>query len=58
MKCLIGLHAPTSGQIIFDGRELGHFSPAEALEMGISMIHQELNPILLQFFGFVNLGGR
>jgi methyl-galactoside transport system ATP-binding protein/inositol transport system ATP-binding protein len=46
MKCLIGLHAPTSGQIIFDGRELGHFSPAEALEMGISMIHQELNPIL------------
>jgi methyl-galactoside transport system ATP-binding protein/inositol transport system ATP-binding protein len=46
MKCIIGLHTPTSGQIIFDGRELGHYSPAEALQMGISMIHQELNPVL------------
>jgi methyl-galactoside transport system ATP-binding protein/inositol transport system ATP-binding protein len=46
MKCVIGIHAPTSGQIIFNGRELDHYSPAEALKMGISMIHQELNPIL------------
>jgi methyl-galactoside transport system ATP-binding protein/inositol transport system ATP-binding protein len=46
MKCIIGLQGPTSGKIIFDGRELGHYSPAEALEMGISMIHQELNPVL------------
>ncbi|MHC6202676.1 sugar ABC transporter ATP-binding protein [Breznakiellaceae bacterium SP9] len=46
MKCIIGLHAPTSGRIIFDGKELGHYSPADALSMGISMIHQELNPVL------------
>ena len=46
MKCIIGLHAPTSGQIIFDGKELGHYSPADALNMGISMIYQELNPVL------------
>ncbi|MDR2484797.1 MAG: sugar ABC transporter ATP-binding protein [Treponema sp.] len=46
MKCIIGLHAPTSGQIVFDGKELGRYSAAEALKMGISMIHQELNPVL------------
>jgi methyl-galactoside transport system ATP-binding protein/inositol transport system ATP-binding protein len=46
MKCIIGLHAPTSGQIIFDGKELGRYSPADALNMGISMIYQELNPVL------------
>jgi methyl-galactoside transport system ATP-binding protein/inositol transport system ATP-binding protein len=46
MKCIIGLHAPTSGQIIFDGKELGRYSPADALKMGISMIYQELNPVL------------
>ncbi|MDR2435217.1 MAG: sugar ABC transporter ATP-binding protein [Treponema sp.] len=46
MKCIIGLHAPTSGQIIFDGKELGRYSPADALAMGISMIYQELNPVL------------
>ena len=46
MKCIIGLHPPTSGQIIFEGKELGHYLPADALKMGISMIHQELNPVL------------
>ena len=46
MKCLIGLYAPTSGQIIFEGKELGHYTPAAALKMGISMIHQELNPVM------------
>lgn len=46
MKCLIGLYTPTSGQIFFDGKELGHYTPADALKMGISMIHQELNPVL------------
>jgi methyl-galactoside transport system ATP-binding protein/inositol transport system ATP-binding protein len=46
MKCIIGMHPPTSGKIIFDGRERGHYSTAEALKMGISMIHQELNPVL------------
>ncbi|WP_010263555.1 sugar ABC transporter ATP-binding protein [Treponema primitia] len=46
MKCIIGIHSPTSGQIFFNGKELGHYNPAEALKMGISMIHQELNPVL------------
>jgi len=46
MKCVIGIHPPTSGEIIFEGKELGHYFPADALKMGISMIHQELNPVL------------
>lgn len=46
MKCLLGIHPPTSGEIIFKGEKLGHYGPAEALQIGISMIHQELNPIL------------
>jgi methyl-galactoside transport system ATP-binding protein/inositol transport system ATP-binding protein len=45
MKCIIGIHPPTSGEIIFDGTELNKFSTIDALNMGISMIQQELSPI-------------
>jgi ABC-type sugar transport system ATPase subunit len=45
MKCIIGIHPPTSGEIIFDGIELNKFSTIDALKMGISMIQQELSPI-------------
>jgi methyl-galactoside transport system ATP-binding protein/inositol transport system ATP-binding protein len=46
MKCIIGLQTPTSGTIVFDGKTLERYTAAEALNMGISMIHQELNPVL------------
>ena len=42
MKCLIGLIAPDSGQIIFDGTELKTNSVHDVLKRGISMIHQEI----------------
>lgn len=45
MKCLIGIHPPTSGEIYFDGKLISNHSTAEALSSGISMIHQELNPV-------------
>ena len=45
MKCIIGIHPPTSGQIKFDGQELNKFSTSDALNMGISYIQQELSPI-------------
>ena len=45
MKCLIGIHPPTSGRIIFDGREVHFKTTQEALKSGISMIHQELSPV-------------
>ncbi len=46
MKCLIGIHPPTEGQIIYKGKELKLNNTNEALKMGISMIHQELSPVL------------
>jgi methyl-galactoside transport system ATP-binding protein/inositol transport system ATP-binding protein len=45
MKCLIGIHPPTSGQIYFEGNQIENYSTAEALKMGIAMIHQELSPV-------------
>lgn len=45
MKCLIGMQPPTSGTIWFDGDYIENYSTREALEMHISMIHQELSPI-------------
>lgn len=46
MKCLIGIQEPTSGEIIFDGETRRIPNTKYALDMGISMIHQELNPVL------------
>ena len=45
MKCLIGIQRPTSGEIIYDGKKVEFGTPAEALNAGISMIHQELSPV-------------
>ncbi len=46
MKCIIGIHPQTSGQIIFDGKDVGKVhSTKEALAMGVSMVHQELSPV-------------
>ncbi len=45
MKCLIGIHPPTSGEIYFDGKLIENYNTAEALRIGISMIHQELSPV-------------
>ncbi len=45
MKCLIGIHPQTSGQIYFEGKLIENYNTAEALKIGISMIHQELNPV-------------
>ncbi len=46
MKCLIGIHRPTAGTIVFKGREVDIPNTITALRMGISMIHQELNPVV------------
>lgn len=46
MKCLIGIHEPTEGSIHYKGKEVNIPDTTTALNMGISMIHQELSPIL------------
>lgn len=45
MKCLFGIYIKDSGEIIFNGEKLEISSTKEALDHGISMIHQELHPI-------------
>jgi len=46
VKCLAGIHNPTSGEIFFDGKKRAGYNTSQALKMGISMIHQELSPVL------------
>ena len=45
MKCLFGLYHPDEGTIELDGKKVEVDSPHTALGLGISMIHQDLNPI-------------
>lgn len=45
MKMLSGEEKPTSGKILYDGREVLFNNPREAKEAQIAMIHQELTPI-------------
>lgn len=44
MKCIIGLHKPDEGSITWCGKPYSARGPVDALNQGISMIHQELNP--------------
>jgi len=43
MKILSGVYAKDSGSIKIDGKEVEHMSPTKAQELGIAIIHQELN---------------
>lgn len=44
MKCIIGLIKQDSGTMEFEGKPYQVHGPVDALNNGISMIHQELNP--------------
>ncbi len=46
VNCIAGIHSPTSGSIIYNGKIIENYNTAQALEMGIAMIHQELSPVL------------
>ncbi len=45
MKCLFGLYTPDTGEIYLNGQAIQFDNPRQALDAGISMIHQELHPI-------------
>lgn len=45
MKCLYGIYNKDNGNIILDGKEVNYLNSKEAIDAGISMIHQELQPI-------------
>lgn len=43
LKTLSGLHQPTEGELVVDGKALVFNSATDALEQGIAIIYQELN---------------
>jgi len=45
MKCLFGIYRPDTGDILLDGKPVTLRDSRQALDAGISMIHQELHPI-------------
>ncbi|MDR1621579.1 MAG: ATP-binding cassette domain-containing protein [Synergistaceae bacterium] len=46
MKCLFGIYKPDTGEILISGRSSKFGGPREAMEGGVSMVHQELNQVL------------
>lgn len=40
MNILYGINTPTSGEVLVKGRKMDSFSPAQAIKMGIGMVHQ------------------
>ncbi len=57
IKILAGAVKSDAGSIVFDGKEYRHYTPHEAIDMGISVIYQEFNLVPLMsieenlFFG-------
>jgi methyl-galactoside transport system ATP-binding protein len=45
MKCLFGLYSMDEGEVLLQGKPVSIANSREALDLGISMIHQELHPI-------------
>lgn len=45
MKCLFGIYHEDEGEIIFNNQKLKVSSAKQALDHGISMVHQELNQV-------------
>lgn len=48
MKCLFGIYSRDEGKILFEGKEVAFANSKQALEQGVSMVHQELNQVRQQ----------
>ena len=46
MKCLFGVYKKDSGKIFLEGKEIEFLNSKAALDMGVAMVHQELNQAL------------
>ena len=42
IKCIAGTHAPDSGEIFFEGREVKIHGPKDAGRLGIEVVYQDL----------------
>ena len=45
MKCLFGVYVEDAGEIKIDGKPVRFTNPKQALDNGVAMVHQELQPI-------------
>jgi len=45
MKCLFGIYSADSGRFLLEGKKVSFSSSKQALEHGVSMVHQELNQV-------------
>lgn len=45
MKCLFGIYQKDEGEILLDGQPVEFTSAKQALDHGVSMVHQELNQV-------------
>lgn len=46
MKCLFGIYRKDEGEILLQGKPTSFDNPRQALDSGVSMVHQELNQVL------------
>ena len=51
MKCMFGIYKKDEGQVLIDGKEVEIKDPMDALNKGIAMVHQELQPIPARTIG-------
>ncbi len=51
MKCMFGIYTMDEGEIFIDGEKTEIHNPMEALQKGIAMVHQELQPIPARTIG-------
>ncbi|MEG0854909.1 MAG: galactose/methyl galactoside ABC transporter ATP-binding protein MglA [Terrisporobacter sp.] len=45
MKCLFGIYKKNSGKMFLEGKEIEFENTRQALDNGVSMVHQELNQV-------------
>lgn len=45
MKCMFGIYKMDAGEMFYEGRPVTISNPMQALNLGIAMVHQELQPI-------------
>ncbi len=45
MKCMFGIYKMDEGEVLYDGEPMQIKDPLDALNKGIAMVHQELQPI-------------
>lgn len=51
MKCMFGIYHMDEGELLYEGEKVQINGPMDALNRGIAMVHQELQPILERSIG-------